>query len=478
MDYRTYASPFSWRYGRAELRSLFSEDRRRRLWRAVWVALAEAQHAAGELISDAELADLRANASRVNVDAALEIEREIHHDLMAEIRVFASQAKVGGGKLHLGATSMDIEDTVETYRLRLALSWIGASIDGLLRAFSAQIGRYADLVCMGATHLQPAEPTTLGYRLAVYAQDLTIDRDTLQFVFDNLTAKGMRGAVGTAASYEQLAGGSGRSADFEAHVLQRFGLTAREIATQTYPRKLDYLLLSALAGVGASLSKFAADIRVLSTPEFGEVAEPFGRKQVGSSAMPFKRNPIVCERIGSLSRLLPGYADAAWQNAATNMLERTLDDSANRRTILPEALLCTDEIVSLAHKVIVGLKVDERRIAANLRTYGPFAGTESVLMEAVRSGGNRQELHESIRGACMTSWDALSEGRDNPLSQLLSQEAALTTLLDPAEIRRLLDPSKHVGTAPQRARQLAARIDKLPPFPAQLEVRVNGEERS
>jgi adenylosuccinate lyase len=478
MNYRTYASPFSWRYGRAALRSLFSEDTRRRLWRAVWVALAEAQHAAGELIRDEELDDIRANAGRIDVEAALEIEREIHHDLMAEIRVFASQARIGGGKLHLGATSMDIEDTVETYRLRLALSWIGASLDVLLRSFAARIRRYADLVCMGATHLQPAEPTTLGYRLAVYAQDLTIDRDTLLFAFENLTAKGLRGAVGTAASYEQLAGGSGRSAEFEAHVLERFGLTAREIATQTYPRKLDYLLLSALAGVGASLSKFAADIRVLSTPEFGEVAEPFGRKQVGSSAMPFKRNPIMCERIDSLARLLPAYADVAWQNAATNMLERTLDDSANRRTILPEALLCVDEIVSLAGRVVEGLRVDERRIAANVRTYGPFAGTESVLMEAVRSGGNRQKLHESIREACMTSWDALGDGRDNPLSQLLSEERALTSLLDPAEIRRLLDPSKHVGTAPQRALALADRIESLPPFPKQLEVRVGDEDRS
>jgi adenylosuccinate lyase len=185
----------------------------------------------------------------------------------------------------------------------------------------------------------------------------------------------------------------------------------------------------------------------------------------------------MCERIDSLARLLPGYADVAWQNAATNMLERTLDDSANRRTILPEALLCVDEIVSLAGRVVEGLRVDERRIAANVRTYGPFAGTESVLMEAVRSGGNRQQLHESIREACMTSWDALGDGRDNPLSQLLSEERALTSLLDPAEIRRLLDPSKHVGTAPQRALALADRIEALPPFPKQLEVRVGDEDR-
>ena len=466
MDYRTYASPFSWRYGRAELRALFSEEERRRLWRAVWVALAEAQARRG-LIGDEEVADLRAHAGEIDIDAALAIEREIHHDLMAEIRVFASQAKVGGGKLHLGATSMDIEDTVETYRLRLALSLVGENVGSLLTSFAARIRQYADLVTMAFTHLQPAEPTTLGYRLAVYAQDLLIDDTNLRFIFEQVTTKGMRGAVGTAASYEHLLDHSGASGEIEAHVLERFGLQARDVSTQTYPRKLDYLLLSGLAGLGASLSKFAADVRILSSPEFGEVAEPFGKSQVGSSAMPFKRNPILCERIDSLARLLVGYADVAWQNAATNYLERTLDDSANRRTILPEALLCADEIVTLARKVIDGLRVEERRIAHNLRTYGPFAGTEAVMMEAARAGGNRQELHETIREAAMEAWSALAQGQDNPLAQRLSSDPSITALVDPAEIRQLLDPSKHVGTAPKRALALAAKIDALPQFPQQ-----------
>ncbi len=466
MDHRTYASPFSWRYGRAELRALFSETTRRKLWRAAWVALAEAQSAQG-LVDAAELADLRAHALDVDIDAALEIEREIHHDLMAEIRVYARQAALGGAKLHLGATSMDIEDTVETYRIRLALTSIGASLRELLGAFAAQVRRYAEVVCMAFTHLQPAEPTTLGYRLAVYAQDLLIDDAALRFAFANATTKGMRGAVGTAASYEHLLDGSGRSGEIEAFVLERFGLEAREVSTQTYPRKLDYLVLSALAGLGASLSKFAADVRILSSPEFGEVAEPFGRSQVGSSAMPFKRNPILCERIDSLARLLPGFADVAWQNAATNYLERTLDDSANRRTILPEALLCADELVTLARKVVDGMRVDERRIAQNLRTYGPFAGTEAVMLEAVRAGGDRQALHETIREVAMEAWAALGRGEENPLAQRLAQRDELTALLDPAEIRRLLEPGKHIGTAVQRARLLADRIDRLEPFPRQ-----------
>jgi adenylosuccinate lyase len=465
MDESTYASPFSWRYGSAELRELFSEGERRRLWRAVWVALARSQARSG-LVSEAELADIAAHADEVDIEAAHAIEREIGHDLMAEIRVFASQAKIGGGKIHLGATSMDVEDTVETYRMRLALASVGANLHALLGGFAARIEQYAKLACMAYTHLQPAEPTTVGYRLAVYAQDLLIDDVQLHAAYAALTAKGIRGAVGTSASYERLLRGSGRRArDQEEEILAEFDLSARDVSTQTYPRKLDYLVLSSLAGLGASLSKFAADVRLLSSPGFGELFEPFGAKQVGSSAMPFKRNPVMSERIDSLARLLVGYADTAWQNASTNYLERTLDDSANRRTILPEAFLCADELVTLARKIVDGMRVDERRIAQNLRTYGPFAGSEAVMMEAVKAGGDRQELHESLRDAAMRAYEHLAGGGDNPLASLLVDDERLTRYLDPAEIRSLLDPSDHIGDAPERALALAARIKALAPFP-------------
>ncbi len=466
MSHASYASPFSWRYGRAELRDLFSEERRRRLWRSVWVALAESQMRSG-LVSAEELADLRAHQNDVDIEAALEIEREIGHDLMAEIRVFASQAKIGGGKIHLGATSMDVEDTVESYRLRKALSYVGEDLGALLRALGAKIAANADLVCMAHTHLQPAEPTTVGYRLAVYAQDLLVDDALLRDAYARVTAKGVRGAVGTSASYTHLLRGTSRTtAEQEREVLGAFDLEPGDVSTQTYPRKLDYMVLTALAGLGASLSKFAADVRILSSSGFGEMFEPFGRKQVGSSAMPFKRNPIMSERIDSLARLLPGFADAAWQNAATNFLERTLDDSANRRTILPESFLATDEIVNLARKVVDGLRLDERRIAQNLRAYGPFAGSEAVMMEAAKAGGNRQELHEAIRESALAAYETLAAGGDNPLSELLADDPRITALIDPAEVRALLDPSRYVGDAPQRARALAKRIEDLPPFPA------------
>ncbi|HEV8021048.1 MAG TPA: lyase family protein, partial [Candidatus Lustribacter sp.] len=267
------------------------------------------------------------------------------------------------------------------------------------------------------------------------------------------------GAVGTSASYTQLLAGTDRTAEQqEAEVLGAFELEARDVATQTYPRKLDYLLLASLAGLGASLSKFAFDVRIQSSPGFGEMFEPFGEKQVGSSSMPFKRNPVMSENIDSLARLLPGFADAAWQNAATNLLERTIDDNGNRRTILPEAMLCADQILRTALRIVEGLRIDERRVTENLRTYGPFTGSESVLMEAVRAGGDRQELHEALRENAMAAYAALGRGETNPLSQLLSDDERIVRYLDPAEVRSQLDPTSHVGDAPARARRLAQRI--------------------
>ena len=469
MNYERYASPFSWRYGRDELRELFSEREKRRLWRAFWVALAEAQAPHG-LVSAEALADLRAHANDVDVDAAIEIERETRHDLVAELRLFAQQAPVGGGRLHLGATSMDVEDTVEMYRMRRALSLVGESLRTLLRRFAERVRESADLICIGFTHLQPAEPTTVGYRLAIYAQDLLAEYEHLRFVFGHVRSKGVRGAVGTAASYEALIGVPGASEEMERRVLARFGLEARDAGAQVYSRSLDYLVLGALAGLGAALSKFAADVRILSAPPFGELAEPFEAKQVGSSAMPFKRNPILSERIGSLARMLPAYAGVAWQNAATNYLERTLDDSANRRTILPEAFLCVDEILSLAYRIIDGLRVDERRISQNLRTYGPFAGSEAVMMAAARAGGDRGKLHAAIRDASLEAWAAVERDEDNPLARLLAENAELHAYVDPAEIRRVLDPAGHVGTAPPRARRVAERIAAVAAFPQQERV--------
>ncbi|HXW77649.1 MAG TPA: lyase family protein, partial [Candidatus Eremiobacteraceae bacterium] len=265
----SYASPFSWRYGRASMRALFSEETKRRMWRRLWLALAGAQAKAG-LVRDDELADLRRFVDAVDIDAAHAIEAEIGHDLMAELRVYASQAIVGGGKLHMGATSMDVEDNVEIARTKAALGMLAQNIRGLLDDFARQIDRYADLPCMGYTHLQAAEPTTLGYRLSMWAQDIAFDYNALSCLAGWLPAKGLRGAVGTSASYAALLRGTGVSPDdLERDVLAEFGLTAVPISGQTYPRRLDYVVLGAVAAFAGSCAKMALDVRLLASSPFG-----------------------------------------------------------------------------------------------------------------------------------------------------------------------------------------------------------------
>ena len=443
------------------MRELFSEETKRRMWRRLWLELATAQSKAG-LVTEEELADLRRHVDAVDLAAAHEIEKEIHHDLMAELRVYAKQAKLGGGKLHLGATSMDVEDNVETARMKQALSMLSDALRSLLDVFAGQIERYADLPCMGYTHLQAAEPTTLGYRMSLWAHDLYLDYENLKCLAAWLPSKGLRGAVGTSASYAALLKGSDVAPDqIEREVMSAFGLTASLITGQTYSRRLDYIVVANVAALAASASKFAFDVRVLASSPFGELGEPFEAKQVGSSAMPFKRNPIMCERICSLARPIAANAMVTWQNAADNLLERTLDDSANRRFVLAESFLAADEIVSLAGKVMGGIRVDKKRIAANLATFGPFAATEAVLMAAARRGADRQVLHEKLREASMKAWEAIEKDEKNPLPEMLSKDEAFTVHLKPAEMKALLEPAAHVGLAAERAHLFAAKVRAL-----------------
>jgi adenylosuccinate lyase len=275
----------------------------------------------------------------------------------------------------------------------------------------------------------------------------------------SLRGKGLKGAVGTAASYQELLAGTGASAaDLESSFLQALDLPAFSIATQTYPRGQDYALLAALAGLAASLHKFAFDLRVLQSPGMGEMAEPFGEKQVGSSAMPFKRNPVNAEKICSLARFVGALPAVGWENAAQSLLERTLDDSANRRAVLPEAFLALEECLLTAKKLVSGLVVDEAAIAANLEKYGPFAATERVLMALVRAGADRQRAHERLREHSLKAWAAVKAGRPNPLAGLLAADPEFLVHLQPARLHELMDARAYVGTAPERAAALAAEI--------------------
>lgn len=464
-DHRTFVSVWTWRYGSPEMRRIWSEEYNRQLWRRVWVALARAQRRAG-LVGDEELADLEAHVDDVDLARAHEIERATRHDVMAEIRAYAEQAPVGGGKLHLGATSTDIEDNVDAYRIKDSLGIVERRLVALIRSFASQIERYATTTCMAYTHLQPAEPTTMGYRLAMYGQDLLLDLEQAQFVLARVRAKGLKGAVGTAASYALLL--DGRDLDpggLEHSVLDELGMDAFEITGQTYPRKLDLLVTNLLACIAQSLYRFAFDLRIEQSPGFGELAEPFGSRQVGSSAMPFKRNPRTTERICSLARYVMGLPAVAASNAAHSLLERTLDDSASRRIFLPEGLLAVDEMLSLARHVVDGLVVDEAAIARNLDAYGPFAATEVLMLTWVeRYGLSRQDLHEMIRTRSLAAWDAVRAGRPNPLAELIASAAhdahlvpgSLESIRD--QVCGLLDTRAHVGTAPERAGRFARTL--------------------
>ncbi|MGB6423128.1 MAG: lyase family protein, partial [Anaerolineales bacterium] len=342
IDYTSYLSPFTWRYGSPEMRHIWSEVNKRLLWRRLWVALAEVQTEFG-LVNQEQLADLRTHMGEVDVERALEIEAEIRHDLMAELKNYVEQAPLGGGILHMGATSADIQDNADVLRIRQSLDLILEQLRRLLLAFVKEIEEWADTPLIAFTHLQPAEPSTLGYRLAQYAQDLLIDWRRLSVTRESLKGKGFKGAVGTGASYAELIGAENLPR-FEELLSARLDLGFFRVTTQVYPRKQDYEVLCGLAGLSATLHKFAFDLRILQSPPIGELSEPFGKGQVGSSAMPFKRNPINAEKIDSLSRELAQMPRLAWDNAANSLLERTLDDSANRRTLLPETFLITDEL--------------------------------------------------------------------------------------------------------------------------------------
>jgi adenylosuccinate lyase len=464
-DFNTYQSPFTWRYGTAAMRLLWSEAHKRHLWRQIWVALAETQAEFG-LVTQEQVADLRAHLEELNIGRALEIEAEIQHDLMAEVRTFAEQCPLGGGIIHLGATSMDIEDNADALRLRQSLQLLLASLATLLQAFRTLIETWADTPLMGFTHLQPAEPSTLGYRLALYAQDLLQDYERLYHLAKTLKGKGFKGAVGSSASYAELIGVE-NLALFEQKLSEKLQLPFFTVTSQVYPRHQEYEVISALAGLGLSLYKFAFDLRLLQSPTVGELGEPFGERQVGSSAMPFKRNPIRSEKINSLARYLAALPRLAWDNAAHSLLERTLDDSANRRILLPEACLAADELLRTANSIIGKLRIDEAAIARNLARYAPFAATERVLMALVKKGADRQAMHERIRLHAMQAWEALRAGGENPLTDSLCQDGELSEYLSEAEIRALMDVRAHTGNAPARARALAEQINQtlsaLPP---------------
>ena len=457
----TFISPFTWRYGSKEMREIFSERHKRILMRTVWIALAKAEAGCG-LVTPEQIAELEAHKYDIDIERAGEIEAEIKHDVMAEIRTYAEQCPKAGAIIHLGATSMDVLDNMDAMRLKEALNIIISRSRDLLSVFAEKAEEYKGLACMAFTHLQPAEITTAGYRISQSIQDLCDDITRLEEVYSSIRGKGMKGAVGTGASYKELVQGRGMtSIELEEKVMKDLGLKAFDAATQIYTRKQDLKVVEALSSLCATMYKFAADFRIMQSPPIGEWSEPFGKKQVGSSAMPFKRNPINCEKIDSLARFVSSFYMTAWQNSVTTFLERTLDDSANRRIMLPEVFLATEECIITLRRVVSGMNIHESAVKKLMDSYGVFSATERLLMELGKRGADRQEMHEVIREESLRAWAEVQEGRENNLRENLENDERILAFLSRDEIDSLLDADAYTGDAVQRTDMVLAKARRI-----------------
>ena len=456
-NHNSYVSPLSWRYGSSEMKEIFSEVHKRKLLRRVWIALARAQEKAG-IVTREQVEELEAHKDDIDIEKATEIENVIHHDLMAEIKTYASQCPKAGGVIHLGATSMDALDNADAVRFLEALELTEKRLDDLLDAISEKAEEYKNVPTMAFTHIQPAEITTIGYRLSQTIQDLLDDREQLVFVKKNIRGKGMKGAVGTAASYKELLSESGISSiEMENMVMDELGIKAYDAATQIYSRKQDLRIIEALSSIACTLHKFSLDFRILQSPPIGEFSEPFGKMQVGSSAMPFKRNPINSEKIDSLSRIVENAYQSAWNNAATTVLERSLDDSANRRIFIPESFIALDEILITETKVVRGMSIHSTATSRLMSSYGVFASTERVLMELGKKGADRQKMHEVIREESLKAWVSVQEGKENPLKKALMENEEILSYLSKEEIEKYLDASGYTGDAEKRTEMVLER---------------------
>ena len=450
----TYESPLGSRYASREMLYLFSPDNKFTTWRKLWVALAEAEKELGLPITDAQIKELKAHVSDIDYAAARAYEERVRHDVMAHVHAYADQCGEGAGAiLHLGATSCYVTDNTDALILRDALKLIRGKLLEALRRLRAFALEYRDLPTLGLTHLQPAQPVTVGKRACLWMQDLLMDVTDLDHALSTIRLLGSKGTTGTQASFMALFDGDGEKVlSLEKRIAEKMGLDAvYPVSGQTYPRKLDSRVLAVLSGIAQSAYKFAQDIRLLQA--FHECEEPFGKEQIGSSAMAYKRNPMRSERICALSRHVMALEMDTAMTAATQWFERTLDDSANRRLSLPEAFLATDAVLELVCNVSAGIVVYPKIIEKNLMENLPFMATEDILMESVKAGGDRQALHERIRVHSHEATKRVrAEGLDNDLLERIASDPAFP--LQRAQLEALMDPKLYTGRA-------AAQVDEF-----------------
>ena len=459
MSKDVYESPLSSRSASPYMLHLFSADMRFQTWRRLWTALARAEHELGLPITVEQVAELEAHITDIDYAVAEQREREVRHDVMAHVYAYGKAAPSAAGIIHLGATSCYVTDNADLILYRDGLRYLRGELLGVLANLAAFAREYAATPTLGYTHYQPAQPVTVGKRAALWMQDFLSDLEELDHILATLKFLGCRGTTGTEASFMDLFDGDGAKIDeMNRRIAAEFGFDrCFSVCGQTYPRKTDSRILNVLSSLAQSAYRMANDIRLLQHDR--QVEEPFEKNQIGSSAMAYKRNPMRCERICSLSRYLMADAMNAPMTASTQWLERTLDDSANRRISLPEGFLCADAVLRLVQNVTTGLRVNEKVVDRAVREYLPFLATENIMMEAVKRGGNRQELHERIRQHSMAATARMKEGEPCDLLERLAGDPAFG--MTRAELDAVMDPRIYTGRCAEQVERLIAEYEPL-----------------
>ncbi len=450
-----YQNPLITRYASAEMSEVWSPQRKFSAWRRLWVALAEAEAELGLPITRQQIEQLKEHVDDIDFDAAGRYERRLRHDVMAHVYAYGDACPEARAIIHLGATSCFVTDNTDLLLLRESLRLVHGRVVAVIDALVRFARKYRDLPCLALTHMQPAQPTTVGKRACLWAYDLVLDLGEIEHRLAELKARGAKGTTGTQASFLRLFDGDHKKARrLEELVCRKIGFEESYAVTgQTYPRKIDSQVLAVLSGVAQSAHKAATDLRLLAHRK--ELEEPFEKEQIGSSAMAYKRNPMRSERICSLGRFVISLESSAAHTAATQWLERTLDDSANRRLVLPQAFLATDAVLLLYHNVAAGLVVYPKVIAAHLEAELPFMATENILMAAVAAGGDRQDLHERIRRHSQAAAAAVKQqgGRNDLLDRLAADEAFANV-----DLAAVLEPLQFTGRATQQVDEFIAQV--------------------
>ena len=452
-----YVSPLSERYASKEMQYIFSPDMKFRTWRRLWIALAETEKELGLNITQEQIDELKAHAEDINYDVAKERERQVRHDVMSHVYAYGVQCPKAKGIIHLGATSCYVGDNTDIIVMTEALKLVKKKLVNVIAELSAFADKYKDQPTLAFTHFQPAQPTTVGKRATLWTQEFLLDLEDLEYVLGTMKLLGSKGTTGTQASFLELFDGDQETIDkIDPMIAEKMGFKeCYPVSGQTYSRKVDTRVANILAGIAASAHKMSNDIRLLQ--HLKEVEEPFEKSQIGSSAMAYKRNPMRSERIASLSRYVMVDALNPAITSATQWFERTLDDSANKRLSIPEGFLAIDGILDLCLYVVDGLVVYPKVIEKHMMAELPFMATENIMMDAVKAGGDRQELHERIRELSMEAGKTVKvEGKDNNLLELIAADPAFNLSLE--DLQRSMDPKKYIGRAKEQTERFVNTV--------------------